>query len=102
MGNPSCAKDGPCCCQLGEAGEQKCSSHEKWPHLEQASWPPEAGIVAVGLGQNDGVVCWKVTWVRDSGEPVLFGEAAAEMKRRLTWPDDAEGSLTQPGQWLAT
>jgi len=71
-------------------------------HFEQASWPPEAGIVAVGLGRHDGVVCWKVTCVRDSGEPVLFGEAAAEMKRRLTWPGNGEGSLTQPGQWLAT
>lgn len=71
-------------------------------HLEQASWPPEAGIIAVGLGQHDGVVCWKVTWVRDSGEPVLFGEAAADMKRRLTWPGNEERFLAQPGQWLAT
>jgi len=71
-----------------------------WP-LEEAAWPSEAGIIAVSLGQSDGLVCWKVKCTRDSGEVVLFGEAAAEMKRRLTWPSDREW-LVDPTKWLAT
>jgi len=74
--------------------------HNGWP-LEVARWPCEAGIVAAGLGTNDGVVCWKVKCLRDSGEVVFCGEAAAEMKRRLTWPED-RAWLVDPTRWLST
>eukprot|EP00747_Dinoflagellata_sp_TGD_P169483 gnl/TRDRNA2_/TRDRNA2_198545_c0_seq1.p1 gnl/TRDRNA2_/TRDRNA2_198545_c0~~gnl/TRDRNA2_/TRDRNA2_198545_c0_seq1.p1 ORF type:complete len:618 (-),score=94.39 gnl/TRDRNA2_/TRDRNA2_198545_c0_seq1:102-1955(-) len=73
--------------------------HEGWP-LESAVWPSEAGIVAVSLGPHDGVVARNVNWKRDSGEAVLLGEAAAEAKRHLTWPEDREW-LQEPSRWLA-
>jgi len=76
------------------------ATHSGWP-LESARWPSEAGIVAVSLGLDDALVCWKVRCLRDSGEVVLCGEAAVEMKRRLTWPDDREW-LVNPAKWLAT
>jgi len=69
--------------------------------MESGGWPLEAGIVAVSLGPHDGVVAWKVRHTQDSGEAVLFGEPAAEMKRRLTWPTDPEW-LIDPTRWLAT
>jgi len=71
-----------------------------WP-MELASWPSEAGIIAVSLGPEDGLVCWKVKCIRDSGEVVLRGEPAVEMKRRLTWPAEREW-LVDPTKWLAT
>lgn len=71
-----------------------------WP-LEEAGWPVVAGNIAVGLGPNDGVVAMNITWARDSGEVVLTGERAAELKRCLSCPDDPE-FLSTPSQWLAT
>lgn len=68
---------------------------------EEVTWPSEAGIIAVGLGPKDGVVAWKVKWILDSGEIVMTGEAAAEMKRRLVFSGDRE-SLATPSSWLST
>lgn len=76
------------------------SSVGGWP-LEDAAWPVEAGIVAVSLGDTDGVVVWKVRWTQNSGEVVLTGEPAAALKKRLTWRDDREW-LTEPSKWLRT
>jgi len=74
--------------------------HSGWP-LEAAGWPSKAGIIAVSLGPDDGVVCWKVKCIRDSGEVVFCSGPAAEMKRRLTWPAEREW-LVDPTKWLAT
>jgi len=74
--------------------------HNHYP-MENISWPSESGIIAVSLGTKDGVVVWKVKWTRDSGEVVLFGAPAAEMKKRLTWPDD-RNFLADPTSWLPT
>lgn len=76
------------------------SSAGGW-QLEDAGWPAEAGIIAISLGDADGVVVWKVRWMQNSGEVVLSGEAAAAMKRRLTWPDDRDW-LMEPTRWLRT
>jgi len=75
------------------------AAQSSWP-LEIASWPSEAGILAVSLGPDDGVVCWKVKYTRDSGEVVFYGAPAVEMKRRLTWPAKREW-LVDPTKWLA-
>lgn len=69
--------------------------------LKEAGWPVIAGSIAVSLGPNDGVVAMKITWARDSGEVVLTGERAAELKRCLSWPDDAE-FLGTPSLWVKT
>jgi len=69
--------------------------------LQDARWPPEAGLFAVSLGPSDGIVAWKVSCVRDSGEIVLVGEAASELKRRMTWPDNSDW-LVDPSAWLVT
>lgn len=66
---------------------------------EAAGWPHEAGIIAVSLGPEDGLVVWKVDWRRDSGEVVLTGQDAAKMKALLDWPQDL-GVLMNPGQLL--
>jgi len=69
--------------------------------LERVSWPAEAGISAASVGHRDAVVAWKVRWTKDSGEVVLTGEAAAELKQRLCWPEDRKW-LADPSRWLAT
>jgi len=66
--------------------------------MEEAGWPVTAGVLAVSLGQDDGLVAWKVTWTRDSGEVVLTGRAAVEAKRRLSWPSDPD-FLASPSKW---
>eukprot|EP00933_Yihiella_yeosuensis_P039486 TRINITY_DN3352_c3_g1_i1.p1 TRINITY_DN3352_c3_g1~~TRINITY_DN3352_c3_g1_i1.p1 ORF type:complete len:585 (+),score=88.09 TRINITY_DN3352_c3_g1_i1:126-1880(+) len=69
--------------------------------LHAAGFPNEAGIVAVSLGPEDGVVVWKVKWFRNSGEVVLLGESAAKLKQRLTWPSEKQW-LVNPNVWLET
>lgn len=67
--------------------------------LDEAPWPSEAGIVAVSLGPDDGVVVQNVGWTNDSGQVILTGDAAVKVKRRLSWPEDPE-FLTSPSKWL--
>lgn len=69
--------------------------------LEEATWPCPAGLMALSLGPEDGIVAWKVAWApstSNKAEVVLFGEAAAEMKRQLTWPQDLQAASTDG--WL--
>lgn len=73
---------------------------QEWPPEDMAQ-PSEAGIIAVGLGPDDGVVVWKVNCTMGSGEVVLLGKDAAKMKQRLTWPNDDEEFLANPQQWLS-
>jgi len=69
--------------------------------MEEAGWPNEAGIVAVSLGRHDGLVAWKSRWTLDSGEMILFGEAAVKMKECLSWPTERDW-LMSPDRWLTT
>lgn len=64
-----------------------------------AGWPREAGIVALSLGPEDGLVVWKVDWREDSGEVILTGQEAVQMKKSLDLPQDRD-VLVEPGRRL--
>merc|ERR1719491_499068 len=54
--------------------------------LEDATWPCQAGSMALTLGPDDGIVALKVPWApsaSENAEVVMVGEAAADMKRQL-------------------
>lgn len=66
---------------------------------DPVGWPREAGIIAVSLGPEDGLVVWKVDWRRNSGEVILTGQDAVRMKRSLDWPEDRD-VLAEPNRRL--
>jgi len=86
-------------CWAREASRNILSKMVGFP-LNEATWPHEAGIIAVSLGPLDGVVVQNIDWQANSGQVILTGEAAAKMKSCLSWPEDPQ-LLTSSSQWLA-